>query len=486
MSTDVDLTEVARKMVQDNLVIAPWLLHDIAGERRIGVNLLREVEAAAQTFASMHWRPDWWVEIAGRQSLSPQTVAEAYYEIVCGTAVYLSHLELGTLSVSEGMVKVAERLVEHFAKEYGAYELTSMYLLTTLFEDFQVVHYYGNLPVSDFVGGTFHKPWTTRSLAGELKNAVENKAMEVRNDVVALTSVGAASLRTMTTILTESGLLQHRFRLIRLHSFNMVEHLNSILNRLNPMLAEDRRHVIQLSQLTPGLRVLELGCGDGALTFSAGLYEAVGAQGWLIAGDPSVGLLARAKRKRDELGAWWVETVHLWAERIPYPDESFDRVIGFGFLHFTNIEQTMAEVRRVLKPGVVFVTSYPLDFPPHGGAFFRDWFAPLLEGTEVTQAAGVLPAPDLVPTLSASLFPGARIDNTYETIYYDNPEAVVQFVIGLGNLFERQMYQLPWHAREELMDQLIQRGEQIRERYGAEALRELHPIQTIVCTKSSL
>jgi SAM-dependent methyltransferase len=40
------------------------------------------------------------------------------------------------------------------------------------------------------------------------------------------------------------------------------------------------------------------------------------------------------------------------AERLDFPDESFDAVYSFGVLHHTpDIEQAVAEVRRVLRPG---------------------------------------------------------------------------------------------------------------------------------------
>ena len=98
----------------------------------------------------------------------------------------------------------------------------------------------------------------------------------------------------------------------------------------------------------PGLRVLDLGCRDGALTQAyAGGNEIVGV-------DADRDALAAAQK----LG---IET-H-WAdldEPLPFEDESFDVVVAGELLeHLRDPRRVAADVRRVLRPGGTFVGSVP-------------------------------------------------------------------------------------------------------------------------------
>jgi len=51
------------------------------------------------------------------------------------------------------------------------------------------------------------------------------------------------------------------------------------------------------------------------------------------------------------------------AEEIPYPDESFDKVLCLDvFEHVNDEKKTVSEIYRILKPGGVLVLSVPHDF----------------------------------------------------------------------------------------------------------------------------
>lgn len=97
-----------------------------------------------------------------------------------------------------------------------------------------------------------------------------------------------------------------------------------------------------------GKRVLEVGCGQGAVQAHLRRRgaDAVGL-------DMSMTSLRRAFDGFAEVG-WGANRrfVQSDAEGLPFPDQSFDGVVSFGVLHHTpNTAGAVEEVRRVLRPG---------------------------------------------------------------------------------------------------------------------------------------
>lgn len=54
------------------------------------------------------------------------------------------------------------------------------------------------------------------------------------------------------------------------------------------------------------------------------------------------------------------------AHRLEFPDGHFDAVIGWGILHHLDLGLALDEIRRVLRPGGLFMFSEPLDNNPVG------------------------------------------------------------------------------------------------------------------------
>jgi SAM-dependent methyltransferase len=101
--------------------------------------------------------------------------------------------------------------------------------------------------------------------------------------------------------------------------------------------------------LRPGIRVLDLACGTGAVTRLAA--HRVGAAGRVVGLDISLGMLTVARSGWDRAAPpvdWQLGT----ALALPYRANAFDvAVCAFGLMFFPDRTRALTELRRVLVPG---------------------------------------------------------------------------------------------------------------------------------------
>jgi ubiquinone/menaquinone biosynthesis C-methylase UbiE len=115
-----------------------------------------------------------------------------------------------------------------------------------------------------------------------------------------------------------------------------------------------------------GHRVLEIGCGPGDLLMQLG-RRVPGADLTGIDPDPAALRMARRKAVRRRLT---VRFMLAYADELPLPDDSFDRVLCSYMLHHLDEEPQVAamrEIRRVLRPGGE-LHVVDADGTPHPGA----------------------------------------------------------------------------------------------------------------------
>ncbi len=112
-----------------------------------------------------------------------------------------------------------------------------------------------------------------------------------------------------------------------------------------------KRYFVATAQVKPGDRVLDLAGGTGDI--AALLRERVGDSGEIVLGDINAGMLGVGRdRMTDRGNVRGFEYVQCNAERLPFPDASFDLVtIAFGLRNVTDKDAALAEMLRVLKVG---------------------------------------------------------------------------------------------------------------------------------------
>jgi ubiquinone/menaquinone biosynthesis C-methylase UbiE len=112
---------------------------------------------------------------------------------------------------------------------------------------------------------------------------------------------------------------------------------------------------------TPGVKVLDMGCGAGHASFAVAPHAAA-----VVAYDLAPPMLATVAAAAIERGFSNITTQQGAAESLPFDDASFDWVISrLSAHHWHDVPQALAEVRRVLKPGgrVIFIDIAGSDHP---------------------------------------------------------------------------------------------------------------------------
>jgi MPBQ/MSBQ methyltransferase len=151
-------------------------------------------------------------------------------------------------------------------------------------------------------------------------------------------------------------LIQHKNEAYWFYRF-----LSLVYDRVNPLFWTEamRGAALELARLDdPALDTLDVGAGTGFTT--EGVVERVDA-GRVVMLDQSPHQLARSRRRtaltacRRLLGD---------AERLPFPDASFDRYVSAGSVEYwPDPQRAIAEAHRVLRPGGVALVVGPVPPP---------------------------------------------------------------------------------------------------------------------------
>lgn len=163
----------------------------------------------------------------------------------------------------------------------------------------------------------------------------------------------------------------------------MFDRIAGIYDRLNSVMTAGlhhqwRRRAVELTQAHAGARVLDVATGTGDLALA--LARTVGPEGEVVAGDFSEEMLVHARRKA-AAGAAGPDGAQIRFEQanallLPHANDEFDAAtVGFGVRNFSDLDQGLRELARVVKPGgrvVILEMTTPERFPL--SVFFSLWF----------------------------------------------------------------------------------------------------------------
>ncbi|MEZ5560994.1 MAG: class I SAM-dependent methyltransferase [Pseudomonadales bacterium] len=115
-----------------------------------------------------------------------------------------------------------------------------------------------------------------------------------------------------------------------------------------------KRMTVEMSGVRAGQRVLDLAGGTGDL--SALFAQVVGPDGTVVLADLNAEMMQVGRDRLIDAGHTQVRFCRSAAEQLPFADATFNcAVIGFGLRNFTDKDQALRELHRVLAPGGVLL-----------------------------------------------------------------------------------------------------------------------------------
>jgi demethylmenaquinone methyltransferase/2-methoxy-6-polyprenyl-1,4-benzoquinol methylase len=130
-----------------------------------------------------------------------------------------------------------------------------------------------------------------------------------------------------------------------------------------------RARAADLAGVGPGDSALDVACGTGDLAVE--LARRIGPSGEVVGSDFAQEMLERARVKAPELTWEWGNALDL-----PYASGRFDAAtVGFGARNFSDLEQGLSEMTRVVKRGGrVVVLEITTPRRPPLSTFYSLWF----------------------------------------------------------------------------------------------------------------
>ena len=189
--------------------------------------------------------------------------------------------------------------------------------------------------------------------------------------------------------------------------------------------------MLDMADLRPGERVLDVACGTGLVTFR--MAEAVGERGAVVGTDISGEMVETARRVAAERDLANASFERADAEGLPFADSTFDAAAcGLGLMYVPDPVKALCEMRRVLRPGGRAAVAV-------WGARRNCGWAEIFPITDARVASEVCPMffhlgtkDMLARSFAAAGFSDVRSKRLLTTLHYANQEAALDAVFRGG------------------------------------------------------
>jgi len=156
--------------------------------------------------------------------------------------------------------------------------------------------------------------------------------------------------------------MSEKERSVKQEIAGLFDRLASTYDRIGPrFFSHFGRRLVELAQIPSGAKVLDVAAGRGAVLYPAA--KQVGPHGHVVGIDLSAGMVCETAKEIKSSGLKNAEMHQMDAERLTFPDASFDFVLcGLSIFFFPQPRRALDEFYRVLRSGGrVGVTTFAKD-----------------------------------------------------------------------------------------------------------------------------
>ncbi len=475
--THPDTVEIVKHALTQGVVLDTWM----NGEEKEQFSDDAQVALIAETqrWASEALRTG---AIFPNYPMAEQYVFSVFHEILFSMALYAAQKNKGRREVGMSEADEAiERLDRFIAREpRGLTAVGDFFITVSEHEDLNAIAYYVCMKKEDFLFGNIHRPWSNLALSPSLAWYERLELIKTfyagERAMLTLTQRGQEVLAMLRRILSDAGELKWRSENQRWVIFSETDY-DKIYKQVFPDVNQRTKEYLERLGLKNGMRVLEVGAGTGRVTVDMNLCDLVGADGSVVALDPTPALLEKLTAKCRQRDIKNVEVVQGTAESLPFPDDTFDAAIAVLALHFTDTPKAVAEMARGTKPGgFVSALSPPPEADLRNIPMVALWFQPL------TNMAKHLEVPFSERNgLPVGVLKDVFEKNTENARVWDVPimhsaedyKSFLAFMVKGAAIFQNIFCRLPFQERWDIMRRLEEDGARLAAEISTEEQRHV-------------